>query len=365
LAWGLGCACGAFGQAPDLEHMDFVLKSVPDGPIAKVNGVSVPANEFSALYQTELAKLAVRSGKRVVPDRVRLETALRSVTLLIQREILAQEAAKRKLTVTDEQLEQAWHDEIERVGKALQRESDKPPTEEEVLAVAGLSREEAMMEVRKEMLILKVREAIVEETGVTVTDPEVDAFFDENKALFVQPDHCHVKQITTRFGLDASTGAKQEARARIDKAMQRLRAGESFEAVATSVSEGPGKEQGGDMGTVPVAALPSFCAEAVLALAPGRFTDVIEGEVGYHIIKLVELASGGESDIEDLRPRLHRMLVARKAKQIVNEFCDPVLEDARAVQVFLELERALATLPGADELRGELSRSMTGVAEQP
>ncbi len=33
----------AAAQAPDLERMDVVLKSVPDGPVAKVHGVSFVA----------------------------------------------------------------------------------------------------------------------------------------------------------------------------------------------------------------------------------------------------------------------------------------------------------------------------------
>ncbi|HIJ74078.1 MAG TPA: hypothetical protein HPP83_08245, partial [Candidatus Hydrogenedentes bacterium] len=48
-------AKAASGQAPDLANMDLVQKSVPDGPVAKVNGVNIGAEEFKALYKGEIA----------------------------------------------------------------------------------------------------------------------------------------------------------------------------------------------------------------------------------------------------------------------------------------------------------------------
>ncbi|MDP7640673.1 MAG: hypothetical protein QGG73_13345, partial [Candidatus Hydrogenedentes bacterium] len=44
-------------QAPDLTKMDVVLRSVPDGPIARVNGVSITATVFIKLYSDRLAKI--------------------------------------------------------------------------------------------------------------------------------------------------------------------------------------------------------------------------------------------------------------------------------------------------------------------
>ncbi|MDQ1257954.1 MAG: PpiC protein, partial [Candidatus Hydrogenedentes bacterium] len=169
----------ASAQAPDLDRMDFVLKSVPDGPVAKVNGVSIPAEEFITLYRTELASIAMQTGKKVLPDEVRLEAALHSISLLVQREVLAQEATRRGIKVTSAEEEEGWKKEVENVGKRLSGGSGKIPTEAEMLEWSGLTKEEAMAEVHKEILIDKAREGIARDAGVTVTDKEVAAFFEE------------------------------------------------------------------------------------------------------------------------------------------------------------------------------------------
>ncbi len=363
-AWAaLACA-----QAPDLEHMDFVLKSVPDGPVAKVNGKNIPSDEFTRLYQTESAALAQSRGRKSIPDQVRLETGLRCLTVLIQREILFQEALKRKLTVSDKEIEQGWQDELLRVSKHLSKQSDTPPTEKEFLERAGLSREEALAEIRKEMLIARVRDALVEEEGVTVTDAELAAFFEEKKNLFRRPDRCHLKQVFVGFGPERSAAdpeLKLRARSKIEKAMQRIRAGESFEAVAKFMSEAPGKEQGGDMGMMPMVALPPFYADAAYTLEPGQTSDIIESELGFHVIKLVEFLPGAAPNLEKAKPLIRKMLLAKKSKEVVVAFCKPVLGTEGAVQVFLELEKTLETHPAEQGLRSAVPGAVSDPSSKP
>jgi len=56
---GLICGWGVVGQAPELERMDIVLKAVPNGPVARVNGAMIDAEEFKDLYIGELNRLAL------------------------------------------------------------------------------------------------------------------------------------------------------------------------------------------------------------------------------------------------------------------------------------------------------------------
>jgi len=363
-----GWAVLAAAQAPDLERMDFVLKAVPDGPVAKVNGVSIPREDFASLYQTELAAAVMQARLKTVPDRLRLDTALRSLAVLVQREVLFQEAAKRDMTVTRTDLERAWQDELERVGKTLAKRSDGPLTEEEILAWAGIGRETALARVRKDILIEKVRDALAKQDGVTVTDEEIAALFDEKKQVFRRPDQCHLKQVFAAFGPQGGAtnpDKKRRAHDKIQEALERIRAGENFEAVARAMSEAPGKENGGDMGLLPMASLPPAYAGAAYALQPGQISDLIETEFGCHLIKLVEFVPGAEPDFDKAKPLLRRMILVKKTNEVAEAFCDPTLKAPGAVQVFLELEKTLQTLSHGDELRRGTAASLSTPPPQP
>ena len=364
-SWLVGCClmigvCCAWAQAPDLERMDFILRSVPDGPVARVNGVSVPSGDFRRLYVTELASWAMQAHDKDVPNTVRMETAVRCLRLLIQREILFQEAQKRKTTVPETELEQAWKEEMQRVSRSIGKDPDTPATEEDVLKWAGLSREEALNSVRRDMVIEKVRDAITKEKGVKVTEAEMREFFKEQQQLFKRADKCHLKQIFIGFGPQVPSvdeTRKLRAREKMDTAIRRIRAGESFESVAKAMSEAPDAEKGGDMGMLALNALPPFFADAAYKLQPGQMSDVIESALGVHLIQLVGFEAGAEPGFEKDKTIIEKMLLTRKSNEVIEDFCKPVLDAEGAVQVYLALDKTLDTFPGIKE---EIQRAAQG-----
>ncbi|HNR37171.1 MAG TPA: SurA N-terminal domain-containing protein, partial [Candidatus Hydrogenedentes bacterium] len=229
----------AWGQAPDLQNLDLVLRSVPDGPIAKVNGQNIPKEEFITLYQTELLAVTSRLGSKNVDDRLRMETALHSLRTLLQHEILYQEAVKRKLTVSEKELDEQWKEAMTRLEKSVEKAGDKDLSEEDILKKAGKTREESRAELRRSLLVRKMRDRIIAEKKITVSDADVAAFYEKNKEEFKQPERLHVEQIfvAARKGpRDPDDPKKKEqARQKIEQALKRVQAGESFAAVAKAM----------------------------------------------------------------------------------------------------------------------------------
>ena len=62
----------AIGQAPNLQYMDLVLKAVPDGPVARVNGQMIPAADFRDLYVSELTGFARANPGTPISDEIRV-----------------------------------------------------------------------------------------------------------------------------------------------------------------------------------------------------------------------------------------------------------------------------------------------------
>lgn len=334
-------------QAPDLSKLDLVERSVPDGPIAMVDGRAVSRESFIFMYRTEVATLAAISGGDTVRDADRISTAIACVTELIQREILVTEAQKRGVTVSDADVEEAFKKEMARLIESLSKDGQKK-TEADVLRDGGRTREEALAEMRKALTVERVRADIVKDKGVTVSDAEVKAFFDENKSRFRNSGGVHLKQIFVRPKPDASSASEAswgEARGRIEKAIARVQAGENFEAVAKAVSEAPNAKEGGDLGTAPMEELPPFYRDAVAKMKPGELSTVIKSEYGLHVILLVAVSEEKTVDFEAVKERIRKLILAQKAEGVVDDYCQPIYNDVDRVKVFLSLEAAIATIP--------------------
>ena len=347
----------ARGQVPDLDNMDLVLQSVPDGPVAKVNGVNIGKDEFVGLYQNEIATAMMRTGTPGVTDRVRLETGVKTLVHLVQRELLFQEAQRRKLAVEEKTLDERWEAELERLKKAIPQPREGELSEEDILTMAGASREEARAELGKAMLVEKMQRQIAKEKTTKVTDKEIAEFFEDKKDAFKRPEKLHIKQIffnaRSREGAPLDPADKAKAREGIENALKRIRAGESFEAVARAVSESPDKDQGGDLGLMSAAALPPFYVEAAGSMNPGDLSGVLESQWGYHIIKLIEVVPGGEPSLDKAKPLIRQMLLSEKTNEAVDEFCDAFLNEPGYVEVYLQFHKTLATHPGLENLLRE------------
>lgn len=343
-------SAAAFAQAPDLTKLDLVERSVPDGPIASVDGRPIPRESFLYLYGTEIATLAALRQADKVTDSDRISTAIACVTELVQREILISEAASRNIKVQDAEVEEAYKKELNSLIERYSKDGKKV-TEAEILKDGGRTREEAIDEMRKALTIERVRASIVKEKSVTVSDAEIQAFFDENKSRFMKSGGVHLKQIFVRPKPDAKTANEKswaEAQARIEKAIARVQAGENFEAVAKAVSEAPNAKDGGDLGTSPIDQLPPFYREAVGSMKQGELSKVIKSEYGLHVIQLIEISNEQSASFDQVKDRIRKLLLQGKAEGVVDTYCRPIYDNDDRVKIFLSLQSAIDSIPASE-----------------
>ena len=86
-------------------------------------------------------------------------------------------------------------------------------------------------------------------------------------------------------GADAGiTRTKEEAQARIEEFLRRVKEGEKFEDLAKEGSDCPSGQKGGDLGEFPRGKMDPLFQEAAFACEVGKITDVVETPFGYHII---------------------------------------------------------------------------------
>jgi parvulin-like peptidyl-prolyl isomerase len=339
LACALILGFAAIAQPPDLENMDIVLKSVPDGPVARILGRSISSEVFKNLYQAQLSELARSRPDTAVTNQERLELVSLSLGILVQREVLHLEAGKRGLTITDPELEEAF----ERVNR--RREQISGGAADDAL-LTSLNADDAATKdaLRRSLLIGKARRAIGDDNGVTVTEEEVREKYEENRTSLRRPGAIHIKQIYVRAPLgDDPEKSKEErdiAHKRAEEALNRVLSGQRFETVAKAMSDS-NADLGGDLGMTPVNALPPFLVTEARKLEPGGMSGVFESEYGYHILQLVAVTAGGEPTFEELAPAIRRGLYDARVDTAVREYCAPIVNQEGALEVYLELTKQI------------------------
>lgn len=340
------CAAVAGAQAPNLAAMDIVERSVPAGPVAMVNGKGVSREDFLALYQQQRSALKMMKGGEPVAEGELVRTGVRCLGELLQRELLLQEAAKQGVTASQSDVDAAYTQEMNKLSEAASRDG-QPASEAVILQRVGMSEVEFREVLREAVVLEQMRQKIANQAGITVSDAEIKEFYDDNPRLFVRSGGVHIKQIFAYPRPDPRTAdeaAWEAARKKVEKALARIRVGETFDSVGADMSESTRGKAIVDLGLVPTEQLPDFYRSVIPGLAPGEISDIIRSEHGYHVIQFIRSEDNDNVTLDQARERIRGLLTKAKGEEAVEAYCQPILANEANVLVFLDLEKNLAGL---------------------
>jgi parvulin-like peptidyl-prolyl isomerase len=177
------------------------------------------------------------------------------------------------------------------------------------------------------------------DNGVTVTDQDVDAQLTD---LATTSEERHVWMIEVQPNADAVTGDVTSEQKRIalgdaQRALARLKAGESWEDVARTVSTSGNAPQAGDLGWLAKqSGYDTAFMDAVFAVDQSATTDIIEGDDGtYRIGRYTESAAAEvdpnfQSDITDAGILLTDYRVAARGDVVRTKLSDKIVADLSA-----------------------------------
>ncbi|WP_068637860.1 peptidylprolyl isomerase [Thauera butanivorans] len=225
-------------------------------PVAKVNGVAIPAERAEAMLAEQRAQGAQDSSQ--LQDAVREE--------LVRREILSQEATSKGL--------------------------------------AKKSEVQTQMELAKQAILIRAYlQDFVQKNPVT--DAEVQQEYDAIKGRMgdkeYKPRHVLVE-------------TENEAKAIIAK----LQSGTPFEEVAKESRDPGSRDRGGDLGWSNPAMFVQPFSEAMVKLEKGKFTPTpVKSDFGYHVIQLDDVRTTQAPPLDEVKPQLQQRLQQQKIEKHV------------------------------------------------
>lgn len=244
--------------------------SVPADAIAIVGDQPVLKTAFDALLDQRRKAAEAQGGTFPTVGTPEYETLKnQAVEYLVQRNELDQEAAGLQISVTDDEVQTRLTDLKQQY---FQGDETKYQAE---LTAQGLTEEQVLEDLRFQALSDKLYAKVTE--GVTVSDAEIQAYYDANKETqFKNPESRKVAHILVKTKKEADA-----VKARLDK-------GEDFATVAKEVSTDEGtKQAGGELVAVKGQTVAPF-EKAAYALETGAISDPVKSEFGFHVIKALE-----------------------------------------------------------------------------
>lgn len=170
---------------------------------------------------------------------------------------------------------------------------------------------------RDQMLVERARDNEVPRR-IKVSDADIDAWLDAKRESLAKSGGINLAQVLVSVPEGASEAVVAERRARAEKGLSRLAAGEEFAAVAKDLSEDANKAKGGEIGLRPANRLPDVFVDAVKGLKSGEYTrSLLRTGAGFHILKVIE-RQGADSLTRSTQTRARHILL-RVSPQLTAE----------------------------------------------
>lgn len=189
---------------------------------------------------------------------------------------------------------------------------------DEALKEEGLTIEQLKSTIRENVL-LDAAYAKVTEDVTTVPDADIEAYFEDNKEMYTEPEtrtarHILISPEPASSSTDKSGDAGESAPTTVEltdddwtaalataeEVKVRLEDGGDWQELAAEYSDDPGtKETGGDLGTIYKGQMVPEFEEAVFTMAVDAISEPVKTSYGYHIIQLTGINEAAQATLED------------------------------------------------------------------
>lgn len=276
-------------------------------PVARVDNVEIPWSEFQSAVASHVNYLQAfgQNVRGMGVERVRYQT----LQALIGRALLVAEAKRRKIPVSNQEVDAA-------IGEIRDRFPDEVAFRR-ALQQNGLTERTLREEVQHDLLLQGLQRQVLRD--VPVSEEEIARAYEQVRA----------RHILIRPQGEGEAGW-EKAKAEAEKLADRLKKGADFAALAREHSKDPGSaQQGGDLGFIRRGMMVGPFEEAAFSLKPGEVSAPVRTEFGYHIIQVTERREARGEEFERAKEEIRTALQQEKGQDRWADFVRELRSRAR------------------------------------
>lgn len=302
----------------------------PDNVVVVVNDYQITDELVEAMLAPYMQPFIDKADE--LPDgyieQRRKEVRPQVVEKIIIEHLLEEKVKEKGITVTDEEVD----DRI-----FVEASAQTPPIsmEEylEKVQAEGQTAAEFKASTKRQLGFDKLVET---EMGskIDVSEADAKAFYDENKGQLQMPERIRARHILiTPDTAGDPNEAKAAARAQADQLLKQIRAGADFSELARAHSSCASSQRGGDLDYFGRGKMVPEFEEVAFALEPGKISEVVETQFGFHIIEVMDHKDAGPATFAEVRDRIIKALSTDKQTKFITAYIEMLKGAAKIVFV--------------------------------
>ena len=176
------------------------------------------------------------------------------------------------------------------------------------LKTSGQTQNDILQRVRLDLLSNKIRDKVVKGKD-QVSDAQISAFYNKNKARFAQPEKRDLRVVLTK------------TKAQAQKALDALKSGKSWKAVAKQYSiDDTSKANGGKLPAQAKGTLDKQLDDAVFSAKKNKLTGPIKTQYGFYDFVVTGITPASQQSLAQARPTIKQTLASQNQQKALNSF---------------------------------------------
>ena len=290
----------------------------------RINGEPIP----DAAIQYELDRLIKFYSQHMSPQQIKKQMGAlkkKAQEQAIGTKLLINEASRLDIPVPESDVDERLKVMIEHAGGR--------DVFEALLRKQGIDENAVRMGISQGRRV----DVLVEQITSGISDPteeELQIHFKEHEKEYVKADRAHVQHILIKPE-SASIADKETARSRLMEIRRSIEEGADFADQAAAHSECPsGKNTGGSLGWISKGMAIPELDKVIFSLKVGELSEVVESQLGLHIVKTTAHEKGGNAVYSDVAENIRDFLRHARRGAAISGYVDElkknnVIEDTQ------------------------------------
>jgi len=261
------------------------------------------AKNIEATYQGSDKETALKQNKAAFLQR------------LIDQILIEHEAKKAGMgitTIKDEEVTAVLKDMLAKNNVSMEDYVKK-------MAADGNSLGAVKKEIATQLLRMRLLRREVQ-SRILVTDEEIGEYYDKHRQDYEGKEAVRIRQILLPVTKDTGNIMRESVKEQARQLRARILKGESFEMLASQYSKEPAAAQGGDIGFVERGVILPQVEQVAFSLPVGQVSDVIETDMGFHLIMVIDKRGVGLKPLPAVRNEIKAKIEDEKVSKKYDEW---------------------------------------------
>ena len=279
------------------------------GYIAEVNEVGITYNQWQNSFLNATSQYDDKTLSSM--DQSLINSFKKNVLdQIINYELLFQQAKKSNIKISQDEI----NSELEKI-----KENFSSPAEfEQALKANNITLSQIKDEIKKQLMVNHVLEDT--KNRISITDDDLLDYYNEYTESFFEPEKVRARHILVNTEEEANAILNQLKEGLVD-----------FAQLAKEKSTCPSAENGGDLGFFTRNQMVKEFEDAAFSLTPGKISDVVKTEFGYHIIKCEEVKEEYSPTFDEVKDRITTTLKYQRENEAILDLISKLKEEANII----------------------------------